>query len=402
MVLGTPPYMSPEQFTGRTIDARSDIYSLGVMAFEMLTGRLPFNADSAFEWATQHMTVAPMEVEAASPSGLRAPPHMRQAIKKALAKNPSERFETVHDFFEAFSSKGVPDMPLSSLAPNVVVGGGTAVMSGQAALGGSGTQRQTMPGDSPLSANAAGGTMVLGAAADAFLAPTMPSAGNGMGPPPPMVGGYGPPPANVGYGAPAAAYVPAPPPRSDHQQSGGGGGGMRAVLIVIAVLVGVGSITAIVIGLRGQPSSSSGGGLDLGGSGGSDPGTGSSSASTAGASPSDTSAGGSTALAPLGGDTTAPTYKPPPHNNNNPPEPSPPVTHNQPNPPAPPDTPPPSNPPPPVTTVAPPAPPPPPAPAPPPANPAVCAEARALHAAGRQEANRLAAQCRAQGGNPGF
>src|SRR5215469_1509166 len=56
MVLGTPPYMSPEQFTGKPLDLRSDIYSLGVMAYEMLTGKLPFNATTAWEWATQHMT----------------------------------------------------------------------------------------------------------------------------------------------------------------------------------------------------------------------------------------------------------------------------------------------------------------------------------------------------------
>lgn len=105
MVLGTPPYMSPEQFTGKPIDARSDIYSLGVMAYEMLTGRLPFSGNTAWEWATQHMTARPVAIESL-PEGTRVPPAMRAAINRALAKTPDERFPKVRDFIDAFGSDG--------------------------------------------------------------------------------------------------------------------------------------------------------------------------------------------------------------------------------------------------------------------------------------------------------
>jgi serine/threonine protein kinase len=102
MVLGTPPYMSPEQFTGKPIDARSDVYALGVMAYEMLTGTLPFKAESAWEWATQHMTVPPIAMDS-TPQGKRVPERMRLAITRALAKNPDDRWPGVKEFFDAFS-----------------------------------------------------------------------------------------------------------------------------------------------------------------------------------------------------------------------------------------------------------------------------------------------------------
>jgi eukaryotic-like serine/threonine-protein kinase len=105
MVLGTPPYMSPEQFTGQPVDVRSDIYALGVMAYEMLTGKLPWDANTAWEWASKHMTEPPKSIEL-QPLGPNVPEGMRSAIGRALAKNKDERFPSVTEFFEAFQNGG--------------------------------------------------------------------------------------------------------------------------------------------------------------------------------------------------------------------------------------------------------------------------------------------------------
>jgi len=93
MVLGTPPYMSPEQFTGKALDSRSDIYSLGVMTYEMLAGRLPFDADTPWQWATQHMSVQPIPFEISAPAK-NIPDGMRKAILRALSKNKEDRQPT--------------------------------------------------------------------------------------------------------------------------------------------------------------------------------------------------------------------------------------------------------------------------------------------------------------------
>ncbi|WP_433341154.1 protein kinase domain-containing protein [Streptomyces sp. CA-253872] len=89
MVVGTPQYLSPEQALGRPVDARSDIYSVGVMLFQLLTGRLPFDADSPFAIAYAHVQEPPPV-----PSTLNSalPPAIDALIARALRKNPAERF----------------------------------------------------------------------------------------------------------------------------------------------------------------------------------------------------------------------------------------------------------------------------------------------------------------------
>ena len=102
MVLGTPPYMSPEQFTGKPLDARSDIYSLAEMAYEMLTKKLPFEADTPWQWATQHMTAQPIPFEISAPA-TNIPPAMRTAILRALSKDRDQRQASARDFFAELS-----------------------------------------------------------------------------------------------------------------------------------------------------------------------------------------------------------------------------------------------------------------------------------------------------------
>ena len=127
MILGTPPYMSPEQFSGVDLDRRSDVYSLGVMTYEMLTGRLPFEANTPWEWAAKHLNEPPEDLDAQLLASA-IPNTKKRAIMQALKKTPEERQPSAQVFAQMFASdqeslaqtavqKPLPEALRSSQAP---------------------------------------------------------------------------------------------------------------------------------------------------------------------------------------------------------------------------------------------------------------------------------------------
>ena len=97
LVVGTPEYMSPEQLSGDKLDGRSDIYSLALVFYRMLTGVLPFQADSAQETMIKRLTDDPMPLEGARPD-IVFPPKLQTVLDKALARMPSDRYASAADF----------------------------------------------------------------------------------------------------------------------------------------------------------------------------------------------------------------------------------------------------------------------------------------------------------------
>ncbi|MGB3049679.1 MAG: serine/threonine-protein kinase [Polyangiales bacterium] len=103
MVFGTPEFMSPEQAHGNTLDARSDIYSLGVILYELLTGKLPFDAKQPIEYIQLHVNATPIPFSQRLPDA-RFPPGLEEVVMAALAKKPKERYASAAEFAAALES----------------------------------------------------------------------------------------------------------------------------------------------------------------------------------------------------------------------------------------------------------------------------------------------------------
>jgi beta-lactam-binding protein with PASTA domain/tRNA A-37 threonylcarbamoyl transferase component Bud32 len=138
-IMGTAQYLSPEQARGAPVTASSDLYSVGIVLYEMLTGKVPFTGDSAIEIAMKHLNDAPKP-----PSKIRPeiPEELDAVVLRALAKNPEDRYQTAEEFSEDLHrvEAGLPLAPETSEAATALLtgaaiardGGSTEVLAGTA------------------------------------------------------------------------------------------------------------------------------------------------------------------------------------------------------------------------------------------------------------------------------
>ena len=234
-LLGTPHYMSPEQAMGKHVDARTDIYAMGVILFECATGRRPFIAESLFDLLRQHVDTMPPPPRSLRPD---IPPALEQVILYALAKDPQQRYGSAAELAQALqaASQGLPPEQWTPITPGTLKqltaqrasqpsGAGWTPVSWP---GGQPSQGPAHPSSHPSSHPGAG-------------QPPHPSShppgAPGMGTPPPYQG-YGPPSSVTG--AAGQAYGGAPP-RSKKGMWLAIGGGLLAVggiATVVAVTAG--------------------------------------------------------------------------------------------------------------------------------------------------------------------
>ncbi len=116
-VIGTPGYMAPEQASGLEVDGRSDLYSVGTVLYELLSGRRPIEATELGQWAVKLIVQPPPPLPELTPGGEPIPPGLAAAVMRCLAKDPAERFESMEALAEALRPFTREPIPLVVPAP---------------------------------------------------------------------------------------------------------------------------------------------------------------------------------------------------------------------------------------------------------------------------------------------
>jgi serine/threonine-protein kinase len=130
-IMGTAQYLSPEQARGSAVHAPSDLYSVGIVLYEMLTGQVPYTGDSAIEVAMKHVNERPIPPSAVAPG---IPHALDEVVLRALAKQPADRYHNADEFSDDLRrvAAGLPPAPETSEAATAVLsapsGGSTEVL----------------------------------------------------------------------------------------------------------------------------------------------------------------------------------------------------------------------------------------------------------------------------------
>ena len=150
--VGTPRYMSPEQVEGKQVDSRTDLYSFGLVFYEMVCGEVPFAGDSTWQVMYQRVKDAPKNVKQVNPN---VPDNVADIIMHCLEREPGERYQSAKEILADIDAHRGPEMSVSSMYRMPPQGG-----AGSAA--GSRSVQITLPAKPPLWLYAAGGTLLLG------------------------------------------------------------------------------------------------------------------------------------------------------------------------------------------------------------------------------------------------
>ena len=135
LVVGTPQYVSPEQLEGKDLDGRSDLYSLGVVLFRILTGRLPFTGETWQEVMTKRLSVDPLTLTEAAPER-RFSGALERVIVRALRRQPEDRYQEAADFREDLLRAVTPAGGDVSGEPAAPSGGGRGETAAGSVSGG--------------------------------------------------------------------------------------------------------------------------------------------------------------------------------------------------------------------------------------------------------------------------